>query len=66
MTGSAAWRGGVGRGRRGGRWQFLRSAARPAGGGKERAPDKALRGGPNRCITGRWSEEEDHIRRMGR
>ena len=27
-----------------------------------RAPNKALLGGPNRRITGQWSEEEDHIR----
>ena len=30
-----------------------------AGGGEARALDKALRGGPSRRTTGRWSEEED-------
>ena len=40
-------------------WQFLQSAARPAGGGEARVPVKALQGGPNQHTTGQWSEEED-------
>ena len=42
------WRGGEGEGE----GEELRPAARPAGGGEARAPDKALRGGPNRRTTG--------------